>query len=392
MVTITSADKALKEYYLSAICDQLNNKISPFYAQIEKGSEEISGKSIVAPTKIGVNGGIGSGEEDGYFPVASNSLLSELSMPLRNIYGTIEITDKALRASRNDAGAIINLLNLEVDGLLHSAKFNFGRMLWQTGTGELTKLGDMSSHTNSNWLPIEDYRNLSEGMLIDIVDPDSEEVISTGHRILRIDRDAKKMYINPTVPSSITLQTGYILTLQNSYNREIAGVPYMFDHNQDLFYGLSRNSALSILPYEKSLGGALTTEGIQECLDELETRSGSVPNIIMCSPLTRRKYVSCMETTRSNVDYMNIAGGFKALSYNGIPLYAERFAPDGNMYFLNTKDFKLVQLCDWEWIEGNNGHVLNQIDRTATYSGTLVKYANLLCMRTSGQALLKDIK
>ncbi len=391
MVTITSADKALKEYYLSAICDQLNNKISPFYAQIEKGSEEISGKSIVAPTKIGVNGGIGSGEEDGYFPVASNSLFSNLSLPLRNIYGTIEITDKALRASRNDAGAIINLLNLEVDGLLHSAKFNFGRMLWQNGSGEITKLGDMASHTNANWLPIQDYRNIAEGMLIDIVDPETEEVKISGLRILRIDRDTKKMYINPSIPNSVTLNTGDIITLQKSYNREIAGVPYMFDHNQAVFYGLSRSSALSILPYEKSLNGELTTAGIQECLDELETRSGNVPNIIMCSPLTRRKYVACMEGTRSNVDYMNIAGGFKALSYNGIPLYAERFAPDGNMYFLNTNDFKLVQLCDWEWIEGNNGHVLNQIDRTATYSGTLVKYANLLCMRTSGQALLKDI-
>ena len=35
---------------------------------------------------------------------------------------------------------------------------------------------------------------------------------------------------------------------------------------------------------------------------------------------------------------MNLQGGFKAISYNGIPVVTDRFVEDGTMYMLNTKD------------------------------------------------------
>ena len=88
---------------------------------------------------------------------------------------------------------------------------------------------------------------------------------------------------------------------------------------------------------------------------------------------------------------MELAGGFKALSYNGIPVVADRFCPEGTMYLLNTDDFRLHQLCDWQWLEGDNGRVLRQIDSKACYAATLVKYAELMCYRPCGQAMLSGI-
>ena len=35
---------------------------------------------------------------------------------LKKLYGTIEISDKAIRASRTSAGAFVNLLNAEMEG------------------------------------------------------------------------------------------------------------------------------------------------------------------------------------------------------------------------------------------------------------------------------------
>ena len=83
---------------------------------------------------------------------------------------------------------------------------------------------------------------------------------------------------------------------------------------------------------------------------------------------------------------MNLDGGFKALSYSGIPFVADRFVDDKTMYLLNTSDFKLHQLCDWRWIEGEGGTVLHQVANKAVYTATLVKYADLLCERPMGQA------
>ena len=91
------------------------------------------------------------------------------------------------------------------------------------------------------------------------------------------------------------------------------------------------------------------------------------------------------------VQTMQIEGGFNAISFNGIPVVADRFCPRGTMYLLNSADFKLYQLCDWQWMEGENGQILRQVPGKPVYSATLVKYAELICERPQGQGRLTDI-
>ena len=88
---------------------------------------------------------------------------------------------------------------------------------------------------------------------------------------------------------------------------------------------------------------------------------------------------------------MELAGGAKAITFNGIPVVADRFCPDGTMYLLNTDDFRLHQLCDWQWLEGENGRILAQVPGKPVYTATLVKYAELMCSRPCGQAVLTGI-
>ena len=79
------------------------------------------------------------------------------------------------------------------------------------------------------------------------------------------------------------------------------------------------------------------------------------------------------------------------MSFNGIPVVADRFCPRNTMYLLNTNDFKLCQLCDWKWLEGEDGKILKQIPGKPVYTATLVKYAELLCENPSGQGILVGI-
>lgn len=70
---------------------------------------------------------------------------------------------------------------------------------------------------------------------------------------------------------------------------------------------------------------------------------------------------------------------------------ADRFVPEGTMYLLNTNDFTMHQLCDWKWLEGEDGRVLKQNAGFPTYSATLVKYADLICDKPAGQAKISNI-
>ena len=141
----------------------------------------------------------------------------------------------------------------------------------------------------------------------------------------------------------------------------------------------------------KSSVGAISETVIQTAIDALEEDAGSRVNFIVCSSGVKRAFMNHLATYKRNTDVMNLAGGFKAISYNGIPIVSDRFCPEGTMYLLNTDDFTLHQLCDWQWLEGDDGKILKQIPGTPTYTATLVKYADLICAKPCGQGMLTGI-
>lgn len=382
MLTLNLADKVLKSVYIDVVAEQINRRTSPFYNMINKGSEDISGKDIVSPCRFGINGGIGCTSEDGMLPISSPTAFLQLKAPLVNIFGNLEISDKVIRASQGTTGSFLNLLNNELDSLMEAAKFNFGRMLFQDGSGVLSSVSDHTTST-ATVIAVSNVKHLIEGMVVDFVTGTGVNV-SCGHKIILVDRIGKTIKI---ASPSTGVVVGNNVVLQGSYNSEIYGLPYMFSNSTTLFYGNVRNTISYILPvsYTKP---SLTCDCIQETLDNVEEKCGTIPNLLLVSYDMRRKYLSHMQGTRTNMDYMYLDGGFKTMSYNGIPIYADQFVEDNTMYLLNSDDFKLQQLGDWNWIEGENGRILRQLDNKPAYGATLVKYANLMCTRPIAQSKL----
>ena len=145
-VTLTNADKALKTLYLDVVASQLNTEINPFLSAVKQSTDDVWGKEVRKLAIYGVNGGIGAGTEDGDLPDATGNNYEQFVLTLKNLYGTIEISDKAIRASENNSGAFVSLLNAEMEGLLKASSFNFGRMLFGDGSGELAKIVSVSGN------------------------------------------------------------------------------------------------------------------------------------------------------------------------------------------------------------------------------------------------------
>ncbi|CDE72867.1 putative uncharacterized protein [Acidaminococcus sp. CAG:917] len=382
MVTISSAENALKTLYLGVLAEQLNVGVNPLLAKIGQTSADVWGKEVVKLAPYGVNGGVGSGTESGDLPGCAGNNYAQFKLTLKNFYGNIEISDKAIRASANSAGAFVNLLNSEMEGLLKSSKFNFGRMLYGDGSGLIaTTVGNTSSSTNV--LTVDSVKNLMEGMVIDVYDT-SDMIVSnlTGVRIISIDRAKKEITLSASASS--VLGEGYKIYVQNSKDNELTGLEAIFGTAN--LYGLDRSDYSFLNPYKVTDTTGVSTEAIQAAIDSIEEVAGGTIDFIVSSYKVRRAYIEYLSLNRTNLDYMNLDGGFKALSYSGIPFVADRFVDDKTMYLLNTSDFKLHQLCDWRWIEGEGGTVLHQVANKAVYTATLVKYADLLCERPMGQA------
>lgn len=391
MVTMTTAQSALKDIYLDVVSNQLNTKTNVLLNQFKQTTSDVYGREIQKLAPYGINGGVGAGDEGGLLPSSEGNSYLTFTSTLKNLFGTIEISDKAIKASSDDAGAFVNLLTAEMEGLLTASKFNLGRMLYGDGTGALTTV--TSASVSGKTITPTSLKNLVEGLRIDFFNGISAVSGFTGVRITGINKTNGTITIDKTLTADFeTNANKYTIYVQNSKGEELTGLEAIFAPTGTL-YGQSKSDYPFLVSYIKTKGSSETFNEnlIQETLDEVETRTGNKMNFVVTTNALKRKFASTLSVYNRNIDVANISGGYKALSFNGIPLYGDKFVGDGNLYMLNTNDFAIYQLCDWDWLTNEDGSILKQKQGYASYLATLVKYAELVCSRPGAQGKMTSL-
>lgn len=215
MITTQTADSVLKSYYLGVVSDQLDKTVNPLLAEIKKTASDVWGRDVRKAVRFGVSGGVGAGTEDGDLPKALSSGYAQFVAPLKNLYGTIEVSDKAIRASENNEGAFVNLLNDEMGSLVRSSAFNFSRMLFGDGSGKLASITAIPS-TGDTEYTVDSAINLAEGMVVDIYSADTRD--TAGAVIASVDRATNKIAFEGTVSN---VAANDVIYMQNSKDLEI---------------------------------------------------------------------------------------------------------------------------------------------------------------------------
>ena len=161
--TLQNADSALKSAYLDVVAKELDYGVNPFFAELSKSTNNVFGKDVKKVVNCNMLGALGAGDETGKLPTSDATDYKTLTLPLKNIYGTIEISDKAIRASQHDSGAFVNLLNNEMESLLTTAKFHFSRMLFGDGTGKLANVISSEGQT----VTVDTVVGIKKGMYVE---------------------------------------------------------------------------------------------------------------------------------------------------------------------------------------------------------------------------------
>lgn len=384
MVDLNSAQSALKDAYLSAISNVLNTKTNPLFAKIKQSSSDVYGRQIIKVAPFGINGGVGAGTETGELPTSYGNNYVQLKSTLKNLYGSLEISDKAVRASANSNGAFVDLLTAEMEGLLNSSKFNLSRMLYGDGSGAVATVSGYADGVAT----MDSVKNLIEGMVVDVYSSAGVKTSNVGLRIKYVNRTAKTVTFT-TTPDSMS--AGQILYVQGSKGNEITGIGAIFNESANI-YGLNRAENQWLNPYVSSTSQEISDNVLQTAIDFLEENSSSNVDLITCGAGVRRAYLQYLACYRRNVDVVELESGHKAISFGGIPMVVDRFVEDDTLFLLDTSKFTLHQLCDWEWIEGEGGNILRQKPGYPAYTATLVKYADLICDQPNGQAKISGIQ
>ncbi len=386
MTTLQTADKVLKDYYLGVLQEQMNKGMGVFYSMIDKTSEYVYGKDVKKIFSTGDKNYLSALDETADLPSSYEQEYETVTFPLKNFYAKIEISDKALRASGDNSGSVVNLLNAEMEGLLNSAKNEFGKMLFE-GSGYTTAY-------------VKETATLPGTLYLDSIDKidyngyyyvfsDDNELNSTLSRICVYSIDKKNNSI--FVEESGTIKKGARLCTYDTSNIPKVYLTGLFDLFSDIpkVYGLHKSVTKWLYTNKKTIEREPTIDDVQTMLDEIENASGEAPNIIICSFETRRMLQKAFSENNVNTEPMVLDGGYRAISYCGIPIVVDKFCQNDCIYFLNTNYFKICQLCDWEWLADDDGKILKQIPNKAAYTATLVKYAELLCEKPRAQGRLR---
>ncbi len=379
MIKLEDADAILRDYYLGAVSAQLNGEGSPFFNAIEKSSDNVSGRYAYYAFSSGNLGGVAAVGETDDLPSPHDDMYLEANVELKNLYGTMQITDKAIKASSNVSGTFLNVLNTEMEGLIAAAKANLARMLYGDSDGYICTVTSKQSDTV---LVVDNAKQFFEGYAI-MIDHADDAINTT---IKSVDVNAGTITVTTSLADK-TFEGNEKIYIQGAEEKELTGLAGIFEY--DSLYGRSKNAFKFLKPivetYERA---SLTEENLIDMIDKIEEIGGNKADMILCSFKTRKKIASLMSASRRIVNTTDINAGYSSIIVNDVPVYADKFCPENRIYFLNSADFVLCQLCDWSWLEGDGGKILHQIPGKAAYSATLVKYAELICKKPCGQGLI----
>ena len=155
----------------------------------------------------------------------------------------------------------------------------------------------------------------------------------------------------------------------------------IFNIKEKTIYGLDREE-WGLVPEIRHLE-EFNPAIVEEIIDDVN------PDIdfLICNSNMKRKIHQYFLDHRQNVgrkDFGHI-GSYMEFNSN-VSIIPYKNIPDNEIWLVNSRDFTLNQLCDWQWLPDEEGRILRQdVTGKPVYRATLVKYANLMCHNVKGQ-------
>jgi hypothetical protein len=396
-LTLTTADSALKELYLPKLRLQLNDELSPTLTQLERSSENVEGRRVVLSVHYGRNVGVGSKAEGAALPVAGNQLYTEERVGLKYHYGRIQLNGPVIRAMKSDKGSFVRAIEGEVSRIVVDLKQVIGRQVFNTAIQELARCGTTSAATEiilHSSTTATQMRSFQVGMLIDCGTSASPTADLSAVAITAINTTAGSYSV--TTATAITTDASDYITMAGASGNELTGLQQIVAAS-----GTLHNIALATYAGWKSYvdtnsgtNRTLTDNILMKALDNVFIDSGEAVDLAVTSYGVCRAYSAQLTSQKRFVNSQELKGGHQGISVSSgsqtIGLMADRFAPENNIFLLNTKHIKFHQAADWEFMQ-EDGAVLDRVTGYDAYEAVLFTYRELMTDRRNAHGLIQDI-
>ena len=448
-VTLSTYDEVLKTFYLPAIQEQLNHA-TILSDLIDVNEEDVSGKNATIECHYGRSTGTGARADAATLPTANYQKFLTATVPMKYIYGRIQLSGPTIAATRDDKGAYAKALDSEIKGIVTDLKQEVNRMMWGCGWGLVARLSSSSSSVtitcpkkytgNATWgdgfgstFGAKYLTERPDCVLIEVSGLSGTSatytVGATDGNVSAITKGTDYDTITVTDPGAPSEGDFFVRPASlalwtasgNAHRLEMMGLRgIVTDENMEEIMLYDKTNTPQ-LPgdglYVDSLQGlssesyawwqanvdihasgrykgqrALTLNLMDKMFDTTEEKAGKDygPDLVLTTRALRREYADLCRADRRYVNTMVLDGGWKAIDYNGIPLTVDNDAIDGEIYFLTTKDLQMYRMSDYDWMQ-KDGAILSRVSNYDAYEAILFRYAELGCKRRNSHGVICDL-
>jgi hypothetical protein len=423
---VTTIGNILKEYYMGPVNEQLNNEVL-LLSRLESRSEDLVGKRAYVPLHTGRSTGIGARGELATLPAAGSQAYDKAVYDLKYLYGRIQVSGPSMAKSKSDAGAFLQILKGELDGVRNDLKKDLARQIYGDGTGIIAGVAAIAAATGSAQIVTLDSAEalrkgqLYVGMKIDVLN-ESNAVASGGSNltISAISLSAPSITLATTgleasnaneasfsVTRAGAISDGTYPSDANRLSNEVDGIQRIVStatsnslggisvtasantwwDNQRLVRGTDWSDSD---PDVASNQTGVSLDLVQKAMN-LVRLQGANPSVILTTLGIQRDFYSLLQDQVRYTEPTQFRAGFSVLEYAGMPLVADIEAPYGKMYILDESTLKVFSDQDFHFLDGD-GNTLRQVPDKDAYEAVMVRYMNLGATKRSNQMVISGIQ
>jgi hypothetical protein len=398
---IATLGSILKDLYLPPVVEQLNNEVL-FLQRLEPRSQELVGNQAVVPLHKTRTGGIGSRGETDALPIAGNQGYGKAVFDLKQHYGRVRVTGLAMAKTASEAGAFLQALKGELDGIRNDLKKDIARQTYGDGTGAIAGAATNANGAQTVTLSSDEALRKGQiyiGMRIDIgtlAAPTSILNGATGpSEVTDVNIAAKTVTVNTGTIGATTAGTHFIFrqgNLTGATVNEMIGLQGLVNPaGTGVVGGIDAGAAGNSYWQNQfvNLGTGLTKDAMTIAFNTVNVQGGNV-SLMVGSFGVQRQLFNLLQTQVQYIEPLNLKGGFKALEYMGQPFVADLDAPFGKVYFLDERFLKVFATSDWHFLD-EDGHVLKWVSGFDAWEAVLARYMNLGISRRNVQYVLTNV-
>jgi len=414
--TLSTVDAILKDDYKEYL-DNLNSA-NFILSQIESRKDTVQGRIARHAVHLGRSSGVGARAESATLPTAANQSYATVPVPVRYVYGRIQLSGPTIKQAVTDRGAFIDALDAEMEGIKADAMKDVNRQLWGTSNGVIAQCGTTSSATTVVLASTTGTTALRQlffdgGMVVDIGTVASPTTVASARTISSVDETNKTIAISgaavTTTSSHFVFRSGAGGASSNTGapgdgQIELTGLQTIVDDTAVL-HTINPSSQPKWKSYVNSNSGtnrSITETLITGSIMKTLTNSGKKPSLLVSAEGVNLAISNLLLSLKRNMEQTSLKGGYAGIQFYSpsvsgkgdeapTALYADFDCPNNRLYGINPDVLVYHQVGDGFQFMDLDGAVMNRKPDVDAYEATLYAYGELACKQRNAHFVIKDI-